>query len=112
MFKYYLATLGAFATQMLVSGLWFLFDEMPLVSVPVGGAVWVVRIKDHNWLVLVSVPVVLLTLLGLFLAYRTRNVASRFNEGQYVGVATYTIAMTLFVSAQSRCCSTHPWCNM
>ncbi|ORZ39355.1 hypothetical protein BCR44DRAFT_1426381 [Catenaria anguillulae PL171] len=52
---------------------------------------------NANWVVLCSMPVVALTLFGLYLAYKTRAVQVEFNEGFYIAIVTYMIALTLLI---------------
>ncbi|ORZ41013.1 basic membrane protein-domain-containing protein [Catenaria anguillulae PL171] len=97
MSRYYAVTFFAFLIQMLLAGLWYVFDSQPVVTLNIAGTVWFIRSMDSNWVVLCSMPVVVLTLFGLFFAFKTRSVQSQFNEGQYVAMATYAIALTLLI---------------
>ncbi|KAI9221311.1 hypothetical protein BC828DRAFT_81979 [Blastocladiella britannica] len=56
--------------QCLLSALWFVTDKSPITSFTVGGTVWTVRSFDGNWVVLCSLPVVFLTLAGVFLSVK------------------------------------------
>ncbi|KAI9222633.1 7 transmembrane sweet-taste receptor of 3 GCPR-domain-containing protein [Blastocladiella britannica] len=88
-----------FALQCLLSALWYTFDKNPIISVSVSGTMWTIRSFDGNWVVLCSLPVVFLTLAGVFLSFKTRHVQSAFNESHYIGITTYAIAMALLVVA-------------
>ncbi|KAI9189127.1 hypothetical protein H9P43_000555 [Blastocladiella emersonii ATCC 22665] len=97
--KYFAAVVFALGIQLLLVGLWFQFDSNAIISINVAGTVWNIRSLDSNWVLLSSLPVILLTIAGVFLSFKTRHIASSFNESYYIGIATYSIALALIVVA-------------
>ncbi|KNE67565.1 hypothetical protein AMAG_19637 [Allomyces macrogynus ATCC 38327] len=85
--------------QFVIVGLWFVFDSNPTRTLSLGGVAWVVRTVNVNWVVLATIPIAGLTIAGLVLSFKTRNVTSRFNEGAHIATAMYLFAFSLVVVA-------------
>lgn len=96
--KYFFFIAVMVLIEVAIMSAWFLTDQLNEVQQWNNGVIWKIRVLDSRWVIGTAAPIVIMTIMGVILSFKTRNVHSQFNESQYIAITIYLFAVASMVS--------------